>query len=183
LPLVVLETVGWVVVILRAFREKFCWEMARVVRLSASLRWHDPDQVRRSKLGEASSQPGIPDSRVRCQSSAATTPLRPAPLRPGNAMQHHKPSRQMPLPPLSRVTWWATSVETPPTDPTRCGISSIQRADGSESVLTQPGQGIDRVRAVVENAEVQVRTGALPSAADEAELFTRRNVVADLHCQ
>jgi hypothetical protein len=30
----------------------------------ASLRWHDPDQVRRSKLGEASSQPGIPDSRV-----------------------------------------------------------------------------------------------------------------------
>ena len=30
----------------------------------ASLRWHDPDQVRRSKLGEASSQPGSPDSRV-----------------------------------------------------------------------------------------------------------------------
>src|SRR6185312_1197431 len=32
---------------------------------NASLRWHDPDQVRRSKLGVASSQPGSPDSRVR----------------------------------------------------------------------------------------------------------------------
>lgn len=31
----------------------------------ASLRRHDPDQVRRSKLYVASSQPGIPDSRVR----------------------------------------------------------------------------------------------------------------------
>src|SRR5680860_577751 len=39
--------------------------MARVSRVFASLRWHDPDQVRRSKLRSASSQPGSPDSRVR----------------------------------------------------------------------------------------------------------------------
>src|SRR5690554_2555885 len=37
---------------------------AVVVFIVPSLRWHYPDQVRRSKLGVASSQPGSPDSRV-----------------------------------------------------------------------------------------------------------------------
>jgi hypothetical protein len=34
------------------------WSAATGIRCS-SLRWHDPDQVRRSELGEAPSQPGI----------------------------------------------------------------------------------------------------------------------------
>src|SRR5690606_15506591 len=57
------ETVSLVLVTCRALSVS---EIGTGLReLFASLRWHYPDQVRRSKLGSASSQPGSPDSRVR----------------------------------------------------------------------------------------------------------------------
>src|SRR5690606_2238687 len=56
-----------VVVVLVTCRALSLEEMARDVEIRSSLRWHDPDQVRRSKLRSASSQPGSPDSRVPIQ--------------------------------------------------------------------------------------------------------------------
>src|ERR1700710_1745109 len=43
----------------------------------ASLRWHDPDQVRRSELGEAPSQPGITGLPCFLPSGYSPSDLRP----------------------------------------------------------------------------------------------------------